>query len=105
MRFRAISRSYHRHSREQMDIDSATNGLLIEQLPKPCKLRTISVRSDFGSAKSEANNIAVAALVARRREIEGEKWMSSVQIRDVRKSFGNFEVLHGVSIPIDDGEF
>ena len=26
-------------------------------------------------------------------------------IRDVRKSFGNFEVLHGVSIPIDDGEF
>src|ERR1700710_2752117 len=31
--------------------------------------------------------------------------MSSVQIRDVRKSFGNFEVLHGVSIPIADGEF
>jgi multiple sugar transport system ATP-binding protein len=47
----------------------------------------------------------VAALVAGRREIEGEKWMSSVQIRDVRKSFGQFEVLHGVSIPIDDGEF
>src|SRR3977135_2632643 len=31
--------------------------------------------------------------------------MSSVQIRDVRKSFGNFEVVHGVSIPIRDGEF
>ena len=31
--------------------------------------------------------------------------MSSVRIRDVRKSFGNFEVLHGVSIPIEDGEF
>src|SRR5438309_316297 len=31
--------------------------------------------------------------------------MSSVQIRDVRKSFGNFEVLHVVSIPIEDGEF
>ena len=31
--------------------------------------------------------------------------MSSVQICDVRKSFGNFEVLHGVSIPIEDGEF
>src|SRR2546425_2932648 len=31
--------------------------------------------------------------------------MSSVQIRDVRKSFGQFEVLHGVSIPIEDGEF
>ena len=29
--------------------------------------------------------------------------MSSVQIRDVRKSFGGFEVLHGVSIPIEDG--
>src|SRR5918993_869545 len=31
--------------------------------------------------------------------------MSSVQIRDVRKSFGGFEVLHGVSIDIRDGEF
>jgi energy-coupling factor transporter ATP-binding protein EcfA2 len=31
--------------------------------------------------------------------------MSSVQIRDVRKSFGSFEALHGVSIPIDNGEF
>ena len=30
--------------------------------------------------------------------------MSSVQIRDVRKSFGNFEVLHGVSIPIEEIE-
>src|SRR5437660_1101779 len=31
--------------------------------------------------------------------------MSSVQIRDVRKSFGGFEVLHGVKIPIEDGAF
>src|ERR671922_2548120 len=31
--------------------------------------------------------------------------MSSVQIRDVRKSFGHFEVLHGVSVPIEDGQF
>src|SRR6201984_669264 len=31
--------------------------------------------------------------------------MSSVSIRDVRKSFGGFEVLHGVTIPIEDGEF
>ncbi|MDR3468904.1 MAG: sn-glycerol-3-phosphate ABC transporter ATP-binding protein UgpC [Xanthobacteraceae bacterium] len=31
--------------------------------------------------------------------------MASVQIHDVRKSFAGFEVLHGVSIPIDDGEF
>src|ERR1017187_2822590 len=31
--------------------------------------------------------------------------MSSVQIRDVRTSFGGFEVLHGVSIPIADGAF
>jgi multiple sugar transport system ATP-binding protein len=31
--------------------------------------------------------------------------MSSVQIRDVRKSFGAFEVLHGVTVPIEDGEF
>src|ERR1700751_6162757 len=31
--------------------------------------------------------------------------MSSVSIRDVRKSFGHFEVLHGVTVPIEDGEF
>src|SRR3989440_325674 len=35
----------------------------------------------------------------------GRVRMSSVQIRDVRKSFGGFEVLHGVSIPIEDGAF
>src|SRR4029079_16902525 len=37
--------------------------------------------------------------------IRGGCWMSSVHIRDVRKSFGTFEVLHGVTIPIEDGEF
>ncbi|PZR96142.1 MAG: sugar ABC transporter ATP-binding protein [Stutzerimonas stutzeri] len=31
--------------------------------------------------------------------------MASVDIRSVRKAFGNVEILHGVSIPIDDGEF
>ena len=31
--------------------------------------------------------------------------MASVDIRDVRKSFGPVEVLHGVSVSIDDGEF
>ena len=31
--------------------------------------------------------------------------MASVHIHDVRKSFGGFEVLHGVSVPIEDGQF
>jgi multiple sugar transport system ATP-binding protein len=31
--------------------------------------------------------------------------MASVEIRDVRKSFGATEILHGVSVPIHDGEF
>jgi multiple sugar transport system ATP-binding protein len=31
--------------------------------------------------------------------------MASVRIQDVRKSFGGLEVLHGVTIPIEDGEF
>ena len=31
--------------------------------------------------------------------------MASVEIRDVRKSFGDVEVLHGVSVPIEDGQF
>ena len=31
--------------------------------------------------------------------------MASVEIRDVYKSFGSVEILHGVSIDIVDGEF
>jgi multiple sugar transport system ATP-binding protein len=31
--------------------------------------------------------------------------VATVEIRDVRKSFGTFEVLHGVSVDIEDGEF
>ncbi|HEY6632909.1 MAG TPA: histidine/lysine/arginine/ornithine ABC transporter ATP-binding protein, partial [Rhizobiaceae bacterium] len=31
--------------------------------------------------------------------------MASVGIREVRKSFGSVEILHGVSIDIVDGEF
>ena len=31
--------------------------------------------------------------------------MASVTITDVRKSFGQIEILHGVSVPIADGEF
>ena len=31
--------------------------------------------------------------------------MASVHIHDVRKSFGGFEVLHGVTVPIEDGQF
>ncbi len=31
--------------------------------------------------------------------------MASVHFRDVRKSFGATEILHGVSLDIADGEF
>jgi len=31
--------------------------------------------------------------------------MASVELKDVRKSFGRVEVVHGVNISIDDGEF
>ncbi|BBK43034.1 ABC transporter ATP-binding protein [Allostella vacuolata] len=31
--------------------------------------------------------------------------MATVGIREVRKAFGHFEVLHGVSVDIEDGEF
>ncbi|MEM1401161.1 MAG: ATP-binding cassette domain-containing protein, partial [Pseudomonadota bacterium] len=31
--------------------------------------------------------------------------MASVDIIDARKSFGGVEVLHGVDVPIEDGEF
>src|SRR6266481_5849710 len=73
VRFRPIRRSYHRHCVKQTHIDSATNRLLIEQLPKPYKLRTISVRPDFGSARSRnKNNRAVAAFGRMSPEIQRE---------------------------------
>jgi len=31
--------------------------------------------------------------------------MATVSIRNVRKAFGSTEVLHGVSVEIEDGEF
>ena len=31
--------------------------------------------------------------------------MASVEVSDVRKSFGSFEVIHGVSIRVEDGQF
>ena len=31
--------------------------------------------------------------------------MASVEIRDVRKAYGTAQVLHGVSVDIQDGEF
>src|SRR5271167_3301407 len=31
--------------------------------------------------------------------------MASVEVSNVRKSFGSFEVIHGVSIEVEDGEF
>src|SRR6266436_4149072 len=61
---------------------------------------TSSKKSD----KSLTNNSNTAAPTAG-HQLGGSKYMSSVHIRDVRKSFGGFEVLHGVSIPIEDGEF
>jgi multiple sugar transport system ATP-binding protein len=43
---------------------------------------------------------------ARSRALEkGELGVASVDIIDVRKSYGDQEVIHGLSIPIADGEF
>jgi multiple sugar transport system ATP-binding protein len=38
------------------------------------------------------------------QQLEGDE-MASVAIRDVRKAFGSAQVIHGVDIAIDDGEF
>src|SRR6202049_422545 len=39
------------------------------------------------------------------RPAQGEWGMASVEIRDVRKAFGATEVIHGVTIDIEDGAF
>jgi ABC-type sugar transport system ATPase subunit len=31
--------------------------------------------------------------------------MATVALRDIRKSFGSVEVIHGVNVDIGDGEF
>ena len=31
--------------------------------------------------------------------------MASVEVSDVRKTFGALEVIHGVSVDVEDGEF
>jgi multiple sugar transport system ATP-binding protein len=31
--------------------------------------------------------------------------MATVEIRDVRKAFGSTQILHGVSVDIEDGQF
>src|ERR1700750_852289 len=66
---------------------------------------TVKPTGFAGSRTAITRNEAAPAISGYRRANQGGCWMSSVQIRDVRKSFGTFEVLHGVSIPIEDGEF
>ena len=43
-----------------------------------------------------------SGMMNRRR---GERSMSKVELQDVRKSFGSVEVIHGVDVTIEDGEF
>ena len=31
--------------------------------------------------------------------------MSTVEVRTIRKKFGSLEVIHGIDVGIDDGEF
>jgi multiple sugar transport system ATP-binding protein len=45
------------------------------------------------------------ALACARLGSNGSNTMASVNIVDVRKSFGPVEILHGVSVPIEDGQF
>src|SRR4030095_4069838 len=99
VRFRAMPRSYHRSPRGQRTIDSATKPPLSNRLPKPRKLRTISVEpKGFAGPRSHNKKRSGPAISDIAGHMSGGHWMSSVQIRDVRKSFGSFEVLHGVSI-------
>src|ERR1700727_2069068 len=43
--------------------------------------------------------------ISTRPPFGGKAGMATVSIRDVRKRYGSTEVLHGVSIEIEDGEF
>ena len=65
------------------------------------------------SSAARASRAPQGKAVAERRERRyrdakhkgGERRMAVVTIRDLRKSFGTVEVLHGVSIDIAEGEF
>jgi multiple sugar transport system ATP-binding protein len=53
---------------------------------------------------TNSGHTACVAVAEGRRDV-GSEAMASVNILDVRKSFGSVEVLHGVTVPIKDGEF
>src|SRR5579871_2094478 len=65
---------------------------------KPAMVRPPEKRAGQAAAKSRAEDLL-------ERTSQGERSMASVRIQDVRKSFGGLEVLHGVTVPIEDGEF
>src|SRR5262245_26651288 len=44
-------------------------------------------------------------MAASRRGRQGNDTMATVAIRDVRKRFGSAEILRGISLQIEDGEF
>src|SRR5246500_1835963 len=66
------------------------------------ELRTMPIKFDF---HIEVEKQSSDGFAVRRRENTERKYMASVQISDVRKSFGGFEVLHGVTVPSEGGAF
>src|SRR3954467_7872973 len=59
---------------------------------------------DVGAAAAGAGRPADAEVVCERPCRDGEI-MAALSFRDVRKSYGELEVIHGVSSEVADGEF
>src|SRR5690606_26903076 len=55
-----------------------------------------------GQARSPCRHLRLKSLDRRER---GSRHVASVTIEAVRKSYGATEVVHGVDVSIDDGEF
>src|SRR6185295_15952854 len=60
---------------------------------------------DARPAAAGAGGGADAALVRQRPGGDGEIEMAELSFRDVKKSYGSLQVIHGVSMEVKDGEF
>ena len=53
----------------------------------------------------DKRTVAACCRIHEHTMTQPEKVMASVSVTNVRKSYGHFEVLHGVDVDIEDGEF
>ena len=78
----------------------ASTWIIYQSIKKVCASRNLSVAMKLSDRQGVPKTLT---LMGHGSNTEG--YMAEVTIRDVRKSYGDTEVLHGVDFGIEDGEF